>query len=183
MALVGRRRRRSPAAFVYVDETSPPWYERIRYPLRYSRVVRVHARRARSRPGAARRRDLPGVEVPAATRESSSGAIGLMQLTPVDGAGDRDPHAAAPRFSTSDLYEPGDQHPLRRVVPRRTCSRSTAASARARRLQRGPGERRPLARERPGDPVRRDARVRQARRAPEADLPRAWRAKLYPAAE
>ena len=31
-------------AFLYVDETSPPWYERIRYPLRYSEFVRVHAR-------------------------------------------------------------------------------------------------------------------------------------------
>ena len=31
-------------AFLYVNETSPPWYERIRYPLRYSEYVRVHAR-------------------------------------------------------------------------------------------------------------------------------------------
>ena len=31
--------------FAAVDLTSPPWYERIRYPLRYSEYVRVHAKR------------------------------------------------------------------------------------------------------------------------------------------
>ena len=31
--------------FAAVDLTSPPWYERIRYPLRYSEFVRVHAQR------------------------------------------------------------------------------------------------------------------------------------------
>ena len=31
-------------AFAYVVTTTPPWYERIRYPLRYSEYVRVHAR-------------------------------------------------------------------------------------------------------------------------------------------
>ena len=31
-------------AFAYVNKSSPPWYERIRYPLRYSEYVRVHAR-------------------------------------------------------------------------------------------------------------------------------------------
>ena len=38
------RRRRSPAPFLYVNETSPPWYERLRYPLHYAAFVRVHAR-------------------------------------------------------------------------------------------------------------------------------------------
>ena len=31
-------------AFLYVNETNPPWYERLRYPLHYSQYVRVHAR-------------------------------------------------------------------------------------------------------------------------------------------
>lgn len=31
------------AAAAYVVRTSPPWYERLRYPLRYSEYVRVHA--------------------------------------------------------------------------------------------------------------------------------------------
>ena len=30
--------------FLYVDETSPPWYERLRYPLRYAAIVRAHSR-------------------------------------------------------------------------------------------------------------------------------------------
>ena len=29
---------------LYINRTMPPWYERIRYPLRYSEYVRVHAR-------------------------------------------------------------------------------------------------------------------------------------------
>ena len=98
------------------SSTSPPWYERLRYPLRYSAIVRVHARENGPRPGAARRRDLPGVEV-RGRRAVGSGAIGLMQLTPSTA------HGIAMRtggiaFRTSDLYEPGDQHPLRRLVPR-----------------------------------------------------------------
>ena len=32
------------AAFAYVEKTSPPWYERIRYPLHYSEYIRVHAK-------------------------------------------------------------------------------------------------------------------------------------------
>ena len=32
------------AAALYVVVAQPPWFERIRYPLRYSEYVRVHAR-------------------------------------------------------------------------------------------------------------------------------------------
>lgn len=91
-------------AFAYIDATDPPWYERIRYPLHYSEYVRVHAREhgldpalmaaviyqeSKFRPGA----------------KSSSGAIGLMQLTPSTA------HGIAIRtggnaFRTSDLYDP-----------------------------------------------------------------------------
>ena len=31
--------------FAVVDLTHPPWYERLRYPLRYAEYVRVHAQR------------------------------------------------------------------------------------------------------------------------------------------
>ena len=51
-------------AFAYVETTNPPWYERIRYPLRYSEYVRVACPRAQARSGAHGRRHLPGVEVP-----------------------------------------------------------------------------------------------------------------------
>jgi soluble lytic murein transglycosylase len=91
-------------AFLYVDETSPPWYERLRYPLRYSEYVRVHARENR----------LDAALLAAviyqeskfrSDAQSSSGAIGLMQLTP------RTAHGIALRtgggaFKTNDLYDP-----------------------------------------------------------------------------
>jgi soluble lytic murein transglycosylase len=91
-------------AFAYIHETSPPWYERIRYPLRYSEYVRVHARE----------HDLdPALMAAVIYQESkfrsgaksSSGAIGLMQLTPTTA------HGIAIRtggdaFRTSDLYNP-----------------------------------------------------------------------------
>jgi soluble lytic murein transglycosylase len=68
-------------AFLYVDRTSPPWYERLRYPLRYDAIVRTHARNY----------DLDAAFLAAVIyseskfdtdARSSSGAIGLMQLTP-----------------------------------------------------------------------------------------------------
>ena len=80
-----------------------------------------------------------------------------MQLTPDDRARDRDPHRRH-RVPHARPHDPGHQHPLRRVVPPQPVPEVRQRAARARRLQRGPGQRRPLARERPGDPVRRDAR-------------------------
>jgi peptidoglycan lytic transglycosylase len=91
-------------AFAYVHETSPPWYERIRYPLRYSEYVRVHARE----------HDLDPALMAAviyqeskfrSDAKSSSGAIGLMQLTPstANGIAIR---TGGHAFRTSDLYNP-----------------------------------------------------------------------------
>jgi len=91
-------------AFLYVDETSPPWYERIRYPLRYSEYVRVHAREHGLDPA------LLAAVIYQESKfrsdaKSSSGAIGLMQLTPSTAHGIAvRTHGSA--FHTSDLYDP-----------------------------------------------------------------------------
>lgn len=89
------------ALFVY--ETSPPWYERIRYPLRYSEYIRVHAHEHGLDPALVaaviyqESKFKPGAK-------SSSGAIGLMQVTPETA------HGIALRtggnaFRTGDLYD------------------------------------------------------------------------------
>ena len=90
-------------AAAYVFSTQPPWYERIRYPLRYSEFVRVHAREHGLDPA------LMAAVIYQESKfrtnaESSSGAIGLMQLTPETA------HGIAIRtggsaFKTSDLYD------------------------------------------------------------------------------
>jgi soluble lytic murein transglycosylase len=87
----------------YVDVKQPPWWERLRYPLRYSEYVRVHAREHGLDPA------LLAAVIYAESKfhvhaQSSSGAIGLMQLTPSTA------HGIAIRtggsaFRTSDLYD------------------------------------------------------------------------------
>jgi soluble lytic murein transglycosylase len=89
--------------FLYVNETSPPWYERIRYPLHYAQFVRVHAREHNLDPA------LMAAVIYQESKfdrraKSSSGAIGLMQLTPSTA------HGIAIRtggsaFHTQDLYD------------------------------------------------------------------------------
>jgi soluble lytic murein transglycosylase len=90
-------------ALLVVNETSPPWYERLRYPLHYAQYVRVHARE----------HDLDPALMAAViyqeskfdtSAKSASGAIGLMQLTPATA------HGIAVRtggsaFHTRDLYD------------------------------------------------------------------------------
>ena len=91
-------------AFGYVHESSPPWYERIRYPLRYSEYVRVHAREHGLDPS------LVAAVIYQESKfrsdaKSSSGAIGLMQITPATAEGIAiRTHGSA--FHTSDLYNP-----------------------------------------------------------------------------
>jgi len=91
-------------AVAAVDLTSPPWYERIRYPLRYSEYVRVHAQRHSLDPA------LLAAVIYQESRfragaKSSSGAIGLMQLTPATARGIAiRTHGSA--FHTRDLYDP-----------------------------------------------------------------------------
>ncbi len=92
------------AVVAYVDVTQPSWWVRLRYPLRYSEYVRVHAREHGLDPA------LLAAVIYAESKfhadaQSSSGAIGLMQLTPSTA------HGIAIRtggsaFRTSDLYNP-----------------------------------------------------------------------------
>lgn len=91
-------------AFAYVNKSSPPWYERIRYPLRYSEYVRVHAREHGLDPS------LVAAVIYQESKfrsdaKSSSGAIGLMQITPATARGIAiRTHGSA--FHTNDLYNP-----------------------------------------------------------------------------
>jgi soluble lytic murein transglycosylase len=93
------------AAFaVYVYETEPRWYERLRYPLRYEQIVRGHA-------------DNYGLEPQLlaaviyqeskfdADAESSSGAVGLMQLLPSTGQGIAD-RTGGGAWTPKDLRDP-----------------------------------------------------------------------------
>ena len=82
-----------------------------------------------------------------ADARSDRGAIGLMQLLPETAKGIA-ARTGGSKFRVSDLVRPGDQRPLRRVVPAPPARQVRLRAARARRLQRGPGERRPLARAR-----------------------------------
>jgi soluble lytic murein transglycosylase len=90
--------------FAVVDLTGPPWFERLRYPLRYSEYVRVHARQHNLDPA------LVAAVIYQESRwrsaaKSSSGAIGLMQLTPDTARGIAiRTHGSA--FHTQDLYNP-----------------------------------------------------------------------------
>jgi soluble lytic murein transglycosylase len=91
-------------AFAYVEQTNPDWYARMRYPLRYEHIVTGHARNY----------DLDAALLAAviyreskfeADAESSSGAIGLMQLLPATAEGIA-LHTGGSRFRVADLYDP-----------------------------------------------------------------------------
>jgi soluble lytic murein transglycosylase len=87
-----------------VDVTSPPWYERIRYPLRYSEYVRVHAREHSLDPALVAAVIYQESKFKSGAK-SSSGAIGLMQLRPSTARGIAiRTHGNA--FRTEDLYDP-----------------------------------------------------------------------------
>jgi soluble lytic murein transglycosylase len=89
---------------LYVIASQPPWFERIRYPLRYSEYVRVHARQNGIDPAL-----LAAVIYQEskfdARAESRSGAIGLMQLTPATAHGIAI-RTGGSRFETADLLDP-----------------------------------------------------------------------------
>jgi soluble lytic murein transglycosylase len=90
--------------FLYVEQTEPSWYLRLRYPLEYEHIVRGHAEQY----------DLDAALLAAviyreskfdADARSSSGAIGLMQLLP-DTAEGIAQLTGGSRFEVDDLYDP-----------------------------------------------------------------------------
>jgi peptidoglycan lytic transglycosylase len=89
-------------AFLYI-RTSPSWFERLRYPLHYASYVRIHARENHLDPAF-----LAAVIYSESkfrtNAESSSGAIGLMQLTPATARGIAI-RTGGSQFHTSDLYD------------------------------------------------------------------------------
>jgi soluble lytic murein transglycosylase len=88
------------AAAVYVWETEPVWYERIRYPLRYEEIVTGHAANYRLEPQLLAAVIYQESKFDADAR-SSSGAVGLMQLLPETGQGIAD-------RTGGGTWEPGD---------------------------------------------------------------------------
>lgn len=93
------------AGFVlYVVHTSPAWYERLRYPLRYSQFVRVHAAEHGLDPALVAAVIYQESKFRASV-VSSSGAIGLMQLTPATARGIAI-RTGGSKFRTQDLFDP-----------------------------------------------------------------------------
>jgi soluble lytic murein transglycosylase len=91
-------------AALYVVVSSPPWFERIRYPLRYSEYVKVHARENRLDPALLAAVIYQESKFDAGA-ESKSGALGLMQLTPATAHGIA-LRTGGSRFRTDDLFNP-----------------------------------------------------------------------------
>ena len=92
------------AALLYVVRASPPWYERLRYPLAYEQIVRGHARHYRLDPALLAAVIYQESKFRADVR-SHSGAIGLMQLLPSTAQGIAT-HTGGTRFRVDDLYDP-----------------------------------------------------------------------------
>jgi soluble lytic murein transglycosylase len=92
------------AGFAYVHTSEPGWWVRLWYPLKYSAIVRGHARNYRLDPALLaaviyqESKFRPDVK-------SSSGAIGLMQLLP-DTAEGIAVHTGGTQFRVGDLYDP-----------------------------------------------------------------------------
>jgi soluble lytic murein transglycosylase len=89
---------------VYIVNSSPTWFERLRYPLHYSAIVRSRARAEGLDPAL-----LAAVIYQESkfrpTARSSVGAIGLMQLTPATARGIA-LRTGGTAFHVSDLTNP-----------------------------------------------------------------------------
>ena len=92
------------SAFLIVDRTLPSWYARLRYPLEYGHILRGHAENY----------ELDAALLAAVIyseskfdpdAESSSGAIGLMQLLPNTAEGIA-LNTGGAEFVIEDLYDP-----------------------------------------------------------------------------
>jgi len=89
---------------VYVLETEPRWYERLRYPLRYEQIVVGHAENYSLDP------QLVAAVIYQESKfkadaVSSSGAVGLMQLLPSTGQGIAD-RTGGDSWRPEDLRNP-----------------------------------------------------------------------------
>jgi soluble lytic murein transglycosylase len=89
---------------VYVLETEPRWYERLRYPLRYEQIVVGHAENYRLDPQLVAAVIYQESKFDADAR-SSSGAVGLMQLLPETGQGIAD-RTGGDEWKPDDLLNP-----------------------------------------------------------------------------
>ena len=91
-------------AILYVVEKNPPWFERLRYPLRYTAIVRARARAEGIDPALLAAVIYQESKFHPSAR-SSSGAIGLMQLTPSTAKGIA-LRTGGTAFRVSDLTNP-----------------------------------------------------------------------------
>jgi soluble lytic murein transglycosylase len=92
------------ATALYVEESQPSWYLRLRYPLDYEHIVRGHAENYDLDPALLAAVIYRESKFDADAR-SSSGAIGLMQLLP-DTAEGIAIHTGGSKFEVDDLYDP-----------------------------------------------------------------------------
>lgn len=92
------------AAAAYVIETSPSWFERLRYPLHYTAILRARARAEGLDPALLAAVIYQESKFNPDAR-SSSGAIGLMQLTPPTAKGIA-LRTGGTAFRVSDLTDP-----------------------------------------------------------------------------
>ena len=89
---------------LYLEKTKPAWYAKLRYPLPYEHIVVGHAQNYDLDPA------LLAAVIYRESKfdpdaESSSGAIGLMQLLP-DTARGIALHTGGNKFVVEDLYDP-----------------------------------------------------------------------------
>jgi soluble lytic murein transglycosylase len=89
---------------LYVIETSPTWFERLRYPLHYSAIVRSRARAEGMDPALLAAVIYQESKFHRSAR-SSSGAIGLMQIRPATARGIA-LRTGGKAFRVSDLMNP-----------------------------------------------------------------------------
>lgn len=89
---------------LYVFETEPRWYERLRYPLRYEQIIRGHAENYRLEP------QLVAAVIYQESKfdadaVSASDAVGLMQLLPSTGQGIAE-RTGGESWTPEDLKDP-----------------------------------------------------------------------------
>ena len=89
---------------LYVYETEPRWYERLRYPLRYEELITGHAENYRLEPQLLAAVIYQESKFDADAR-SASGAVGLMQLLPETGQGIAD-RTGGEEWRPEDLLNP-----------------------------------------------------------------------------